>query len=490
MQLRREMDRRLAWKNSADFARVYRNIEPGAHQYEMARWADDETILYEAEFWPRDHGKSEIFAISLPLRRVCEDPNIRILIVQKTKDEAMKTLGVIKAELETNKRLRAAYSRHWHDLIGRADIVNKSGMTEDKEGTWQAQRIYCKRTRRGKDPTVEAVGVGGAITGGHFDLIILDDVEDDENTKTKDRLAGLVRWFTGTIMQLREPHTKIIVVGTVKTLGNDIYNLVRSNPMWRCRTRSCLVSDHTWDDIEYREIRNKDGQITDVEIFTEGVEVLWPEKWPLKSLVLDYLAAVNRHIWKREKLNDLRVLAGRIFKREWFDYYDKEPAMKRVIQIWDTAFSEKESADWSVCGTLGLGADNFIYVMRIFRARLAFPDLIRAMKAEAVRMGPEEILIEDRGSGKSAIQTLKRESGLPVVGIPPEKDKVARANAVTPYYESGRVRHKRGAPWLDAFEDELVMFPDSEYDDQVDVISYGIPRLMRKDYKSGSSRYI
>jgi len=57
-------------------------------------------------FWPRDHGKSEIFCISYPLRRICEDPNVRILIVQKTATEAEKTLGVIKAELESNEDLK------------------------------------------------------------------------------------------------------------------------------------------------------------------------------------------------------------------------------------------------------------------------------------------------------------------------------------------------------------------------------------------------
>ena len=61
---------------------------PGPHQYEMARRVDDPRIQYQADFWPRDHGKSEIFCISYPLRRVCEDPDVRILIVQKAATEA------------------------------------------------------------------------------------------------------------------------------------------------------------------------------------------------------------------------------------------------------------------------------------------------------------------------------------------------------------------------------------------------------------------
>ncbi|RLC76907.1 MAG: hypothetical protein DRI81_09510, partial [Chloroflexi bacterium] len=75
---------------------------PVAHQYEMARRIDDEHLQYQGDFWPRDHGKSEIFCIAYPLRRICEDPDVRILIVQKTADAAEKTLEVIKSELERN----------------------------------------------------------------------------------------------------------------------------------------------------------------------------------------------------------------------------------------------------------------------------------------------------------------------------------------------------------------------------------------------------
>ena len=81
--------RAVARQDSAIFGRVWReDIVPGPHQYEMARRVDDSTLSYQGEFWPRDHGKSEIFCTDYPLRRICEDPNVRILIVQKTATEA------------------------------------------------------------------------------------------------------------------------------------------------------------------------------------------------------------------------------------------------------------------------------------------------------------------------------------------------------------------------------------------------------------------
>ncbi len=474
--------RAAARRNSAIFARVWREgIVPGAHQYEMAARVDDEGLRFQADFWPRDHGKSEIFCIAYPLRRICEDPNIRILIVQKTATEAEKTLAVIKTELERNRDLKEFYGPHWEELVGHRDISNATGVIDregDREGAWQQRRIYVKRTRRGKDPTVEAVGVGGAITGGHFDVIILDDVEEDENTRTAGRLRTLRQWFSGTIMQLREPDTKTVVVGTLKTNGKDIYNSLLNNPVWSCEVRSSIIS-HDLDDIEYEPVLNDDGDLVDVAIMTEDVEVLWPQKWPIDALVFDMLASGERSIWIREKLNDLRALAGRIFKREWFRYFDQRPlTFEDLIQVWDTAWEEQESADWSVCATLGL-ADNAVYVLDVFRARLETPALLRVMRELYARHRPNAVLIEDKSSGKSALQMLRAETRLPVVAVAPGgRDKTARARAITPYYESGRVLHQVDARWLDAFEDELVLFPEGEHDDQVDTLFYGISRLL------------
>lgn len=475
--------RAAARRNSAIFGLVWREgVVPGAHQYEMARRVDDWTLKYEGEFWPRDHGKSEIFCIDYPLRLVCENPDVRILIVQKTATEAEKTLQVIKTELERNRELKAYYAGHWLKTVGQRDISNATGVVERagrREGAWQQRRIYVKRKRRGKDPTIEAVGVGGAITGGHFDVIILDDVEDDENTKTAERLRSLGRWFSGTILQLREPHTKTVVVGTLKTAQKDIYNFILDNAAWSCRVVSAILS-HELAEIKYEPVYDGEGVLVDVQVGTPDVEVLWPQRWPIEALLFEMLASV-RSIWIREKLNDLRALAGSVFKREWFRYVGREGlpnSFEQVVQAWDTAFEEGESADWSPCVTLGL-AEGTVYVLDVYRARLEFPELVGAVVQQYERMRPGTVLVEKKASGRSALQVLKKETTLPVVAVEPGgKDKVARARAVTPYFEGGRVVFVSEAGWLATFEDELTMFPEGAHDDQVDALVYGLLRLM------------
>jgi predicted phage terminase large subunit-like protein len=49
------------------------------------------------------------------------------------------------------------------------------------------------------------------------------------------------------------------------------------------------------------------------------------------------------------------------------------------------------------------------------------------------------VLIEDKASGQSLIQELKRDTRLPILSIKVDSDKVSRAYAVTPSIETGRV---------------------------------------------------
>lgn len=478
---------RAGRRNSAIFAKCWRGLDPAHHQYDMADRVDG-PAPYQADFWPRDHGKSEIFCISYPLRRICEDPNVRILIVQKTATEATKTLGVIKTELEINQPLKGFYQAHWERTVGHADICNQAGaqmVSGKKEGAWQQGRIYVKRKRRGKDPTVEAVGVGGAITGGHFDVIIMDDVEDDENTRTEERIAAMIEWFTGTIMQLREPHTKMIIVGTLKTNKRDIYQIVRESPVWDVFVTGAILS-HELADIKYDLVRNADGIVVDVAVQTPDVHTLWPQKWSIRALLLEMVASLDRAVWIREKLNDLRALAGQIFNRGLFQYFDDEllaevaaaGGWERLIQVWDTAYEETKMADWSVCGTGGLFRGR-VCLLDVFRDKLELPQLEEQIGKQFMLWRPQMIGIEDAASGKSVLQVLEQRTGLPVTRIDPAgRDKVARARAVTPYLQAGRLALRSGAPWASALLDELAMFPDGAHDDQVDMLVYLVLELM------------
>ena len=55
-----------------------------------------------------------------------------------------------------------------------------------------------------------------------------------------------------------------------------------------------------------------------------------------------------------------------------------------------------------------------------------------------------------------------------MIPIKPLGDKLTRAMQTTPVFEAGRVLLPEEAPWLADYQRELLGFPSSRYDDQVD----------------------
>jgi predicted phage terminase large subunit-like protein len=158
---------------------------------------------------------------------------------------------------------------------------------------------------------------------------------------------------------------------------------------------------------------------------------------------------------------------GAMVKHEWFRPYapNERPArFDQVIQSWDTANKVTELSNYSVCTTWGLHGRQ-IYLLDVFRRRLEFPDLKRAVKERAALFRASVILIEDRASGTQLIQELNREGLRQVKACKPEKDKVMRLHAQTPTIEGGFVYIPRDAPWSAEYLHELTTFPGAKYDD-------------------------
>jgi predicted phage terminase large subunit-like protein len=91
------------------------------------------------------------------------------------------------------------------------------------------------------------------------------------------------------------------------------------------------------------------------------------------------------------------------------------------------------------------------------------------------------VLIEEKGSGISLMQDLRR-SGVPCHPYNPGRaDKVTRVHAVAPLLESGLVylpeskkNPGRAPSWTDAMMHELMIFPNGEHDDMVDSMTQAL----------------
>ena len=170
---------------------------------------------------------------------------------------------------------------------------------------------------------------------------------------------------------------------------------------------------------------------------------------------------------------------GGLLKAAWFQRYNVLPSeFLRVVQSWDTAYKPEQVNDPTVCTTWGETRHGW-YLLDVFRDRMDYPALKRAVMSQYSAWNPQAVLIEDKGSGQSLIQELRagveqngRKVVCPVIPIDPKGvNKVDRVIAVSSLFEAGMVYLPETAPWLLDYELELTIFPLAPHDDQVDSTS-------------------
>jgi hypothetical protein len=171
----------------------------------QARWfqlqIDNRQTLVLA---PRGHGKSTICTIAYSLWKLFDDRDTRILVVSNTADQAEALVGEIKTQLENNEKL-------W-PFFGNC-----------RGEPWRADKFtLAGRTRICKEASVTAIGVEGAIISRHYEVIILDDVVDEENSRTLNARRKLKSWHAKVLLPCLQPGGEIHMLGT-RYHPHDLY---------------------------------------------------------------------------------------------------------------------------------------------------------------------------------------------------------------------------------------------------------------------------
>jgi predicted phage terminase large subunit-like protein len=166
---------------------------------------------------------------------------------------------------------------------------------------------------------------------------------------------------------------------------------------------------------------------------------------------------------------------GGLFKRKWWKFYRELPTnILFTIQVWDCAQTEDVSSDWSVCATWAATESGY-YLLNIFREKMEYPQLKKAVALQYDARKPNGIWIENKSAGIALIQDLKQETKLPIIAFNPGKlSKINRAEAVTPTVEAGNCYLPTNAAFVEAFVDEHSKFPNASHDDQVDTTSMAL----------------
>jgi predicted phage terminase large subunit-like protein len=204
-------------------------------------------------------------------------------------------------------------------------------------------------------------------------------------------------------------------------------------------------------------------------------EPLHPDREPLE--VLNRIReTVGEYNFAGQYQQTPAPLGGGLVKAAWFKTYtsaELPSTFELIFQSWDTANKPGELNDFSVCTTWGV-KDKHLYLVDVYRKRVDYPELKRAVREQAAKHNPKTILVEDRASGTQLIQELASEGVHEIKRYDPTMDKVTRMNTVTSTIENGRVHIPEKAPWLGEYLHELTIFPNGKFDDQADSTSQAL----------------
>lgn len=348
-----------------------------------------------------------------------------------------------------------------------------------------------------------AVGIGGTTSGRPANLLIVDDpIKSREEAESMTQRNKTWNYYTSALATRLQPESdgtpprQIIIL--TRWHVDDLAGRLMQTEDW---------AEGRWEHVNFPAIKEitsgkmsrrmlpeddpnylTSKQYTSISpakrtIETKSEEPLWGERFPLEEL------------HRRKRLNPREfaslyqqmpyVEGGNLIKTEWWQKFPEgltpENFTSLVIGI-DTAFKKTETADYSAAVVAGMDRNGDMYIIEIVRGKYDFPEL----KQRLIRLnnkwrgkGLRGLYIEDKASGQSIIQELKRESGISVIPYKVVHDKVARVNAILPLIEGGRVYLPQTADWLDSFIDETVQFPSANHDDQVDAMTIALDTLSR-----------
>jgi predicted phage terminase large subunit-like protein len=453
---RRYFETILGQDFSAFVRKLFETVSPG--DIFLPNWHID-AMTYAAELLiagkthrliatvPPRHLKSIIFSVALPAFLLGRDPTKRIICVSYSNELA------IKHAID----FRAVITSEWYCRVFPKTVVSREKDTQFETMT----------TARGFR---FATSLGGTLTGRGADLIVLDDPQKPEEALSEAQRNSAGQWFDTTLLSRLDSKSEGAVVIVMQRLHED-------------DLAGRLLAKGGWEHLKIAAIAEQDECVTvGPGRFHERLagSVIDPRRDSREDL--DRLRhSMGELFFSAQYQQEPIPLAGNLIKAEWFKHYDIAPTQVYddllVISV-DTAMKGSPSADFSVA-TIWLARGENCYLLDLWRERVDYPDLRRAIGRLREKYSPAILLTEDKGSGTSLIQDLRADN-ISVIGINPEGDKQTRVAKVSAQFEAGSVFFPKSAPWLSSLKAELLGFPNVKHDDQVDSVSQALSWIKQR----------
>lgn len=321
-----------------------------------------------------------------------------------------------------------------------------------------------------------STSVGGTLTGRGADIIILDDVMKPDEALSDVRRNAVNEWYLHTLLsRLNSKENGVIIIVMQRLHQADLVGELMEREDWDVLSLPAIAT--TDEFYRYRSIFG-------TEVFSRRAgEALHPERDSVETFNR-IRGEVGEYNFQSQYQQEPMPREGGLVKRDWLRFYEPNQLPKTfdyVLQSWDTANKAGQMNDFSVGTTWGLH-NGKIYLIDVWRNRVGFPELKKAVIARYQMFSPHKLVIEDKSSGTALIQELQ---GAGLCGIQfyrPDSgsDKYVRFAAQAIRFEAGYIYLPSEAHWLDDYIREITGFPGTKHDDQVDSTAQALDVLVEE----------
>lgn len=389
--------------------------------------------------------KSQMASIAFPAYLFGHKPSSQIICASYAQDLADKLAG----------DCRSLMTSQWYEgLFPPTRLATRRPMLNDYSTTEMGFRL--------------STSVGGVLTGRGADFIIIDDPIKPVEALSETQRKSVNDWYDHSLItRLNDKKSGCVLLIMQRLHEDDLVGHVLQREDWKIIKFPAIAEENT----SYT-IRTLYSEKT----FSRNVgDALHAEREPL-----DVLAQIREiqgeYHFAAQYQQAPSPLGGGMIKTDWFKIYTPEELPKEfdlVFQSWDTANKSSELNDFSVCTTWGVRKSH-LYLLHVFRKRLDYPDLRRAVKQQALLYNAKNILIEDKASGTQLLQDLQNDGLHGATAYTTSMDKIMRAHSVSSTIENGFVFVPTQADWIPEYLHEIASFPKGKYDDQVDSTSQAL----------------
>lgn len=444
----------------------YPDVNPNTHGAFCRFMVSGQGKARRLALMPRGHLKSTIATIADSIRLVLLDPDFaRILIANETATTANKFLAEIKGHWEKGALLRQLFP----ELV--PERFSGPGVQ------WSAEMATINRSTSHKEPSWQAIGVGGAITGSHFTRIKNDDLIGFEAARSAARMAYTLAWNGNIESLLVDQHSNVIDWIGTRWLKQDLYSHVMEvyGESLAVFTRSAIENGeiifpelHTWE--EYTRLQTHSPSV-------------WYAQYENNPLSGDQ--------------QELPVEAIKEFKfsldGEWVILAPGTSAEKRwrvseldICTLVDPNSGSPTAPDTAAIITTGVTPDDNVAVLDTWSGRPSPSGLVDKVFSVAQRWRPRVVAIEKAGqqSTQHYFEKKSQEASFSVrvqAVAPKNRDKIGRIrDNLEPVIRSGRLHM---LPSQTTLRGQIADFPGSPIIDELDALAYG-PEVWRKPFRN------